>query len=219
MHKKSHVFLGVNVGVVLIVIIAIHFYLSARFVEITLPTDFNNSKVTLSSQYIPSFLFSEKNYNRLECEHTGISIQVKKTWYFLTEHIGSSKICYITVEPLKKEGAFKTGVVLEIVDDYSDKTKIPVKEYAYYYIKDLPNNQLEVPIESFSNGSVSGFSTVLLQTDGIGQYDKKKFVTTIANSKTNTLYILSYETPIGEENTHRVEINTMISNIQLDTLH
>jgi len=219
MPRKRYIFLAIYIGSILLFLVLVHIYLSHRLIHVSLPANFKNEAVVLSYKYTPSFLFLKKGYTLKDCEMTGISILVKNTWYFSSDHSGSIKTCYITVEPLQKEGTFKTGITIEIVDDYANKTQIPIQEYVYNYMKDLKNEELNVPIQRFEKDNFIGYSNSLIQTDEIGQYKKKKYVTALANIKTNTLYILSYETPIGEEKTHQEALQNSISAISLDTLH
>jgi len=141
-------------------------------------------------------------YSWQSLDEVRAKVLVPKNWHFSKMSNRDLLVYRVTKEKLGKDDVpFLTGITINVTREVPKKTKVDPSVYAVKYIKDYIEN-VEV-VEEPKIDEAGGMQRITCQVvKKLPNIDKEKLfrvrVTTLANDKTGTLYILIFGTPRDE---------------------
>ena len=154
---------------------------------------------------------------RKKCLPSSTIFLVPKGWFFKEEQNEDATACFITKESIEKEGVFKTGVTANIIKDSSKKTKVKPSEYIYGIVQEAGKQDKASEIITLQTPSpIKGYGRFVYPQPRPGKEKLNMYLLTFANDKTDTIYIISFESPakdweanfpIGEQILQQIGIN------------
>jgi len=119
-------------------------------------------------------------------------------WFFKKAVQGDTIGYFITKEDIDQQRAFKTGLSVNVIPNIPRKRGITATKFAASYIKAAVASR-EVFKEPWSTtmGPFEGYGVVVINRDS----HQGDFVThnlAIANDKTGTVYLLTFESPLDQ---------------------
>jgi len=133
------------------------------------------------------------------CEDIKAGFLCPRGWFFKEEENGGTRAVFISRESIDKEGVFKTGLSVNVIRDASRKAGMPLLEYARIYIEGMKaKTSASRAVQTAGDGVYfKGFSGFFRsESPVVGPVIIFKLI--LANEKTGTLYIVSFESPAGE---------------------
>lgn len=139
--------------------------------------------------------FLSKNLNEV-----GGYILVPDKWYFRYEENNGTQAYFISQQEIKKDtDIFETGLTMNVVYQYL----IPGQDAVKYIDTHINNVSKNRKIEKTSSKEVGDyFYKEIIRTFSEGKDKYKMAVRVIANKKTNTLYVISFESTLKSWNTN-----------------
>lgn len=134
-------------------------------------------------------------------------------WYFKQEGQGDTRAFFLTQEDIDTKGEFETGLSLNVVRLKKDKAP----ERAALFIAQLtqtPGHELQ-DTWKVEAGVLQGLGARFRQTEK-GYPPVIKAVLAIGNSRTNTLYLLVFESPESNWKAAWAKGDTMLKDFLLD---
>jgi len=147
-----------------------------------------------------------------DCFNAEVELLQPDGWFKLEENNKDGKACYLTQEKIKGTSQFSTGLSVQKIASVSATFKVGPVQFAKNFVtvlaKDSANKASE--IEQVDKGDYTNFKRTLTATDF-----KAKYVA-IANTKSDTVYILWFESPPQDwDNAFNKYGDVMLSNLQI----
>lgn len=134
-------------------------------------------------------------------------------WYFKEETNGDTRAFFITQEDIDKKGEFETGLTLNVF--HLKKDKAPERAVALIAeFTQSPGHELQDTWE-VKSGALQGLAARFRQTEK-GYPPLIKAVLAIGNSRTNTLYLVIFESPESSWKAAWAKGETMLKDFLLD---
>jgi hypothetical protein len=139
---------------------------------------------------------------------------VPQGWYFKTESRGKTFAFFITKEQIRSGGMFKTGLSVNVVRNLST----PVQEYAQAFMEELGRTYPEAVWESFTPSAdpFLAWSTTIDDPGKAAGYPLTMYYLIIANPRTNTLYLMWFESPSSVWSQEWLQGERILENFALD---
>ena len=134
-------------------------------------------------------------YSWVSCNEIKGAFLMPQGWHFKKGSQGDTLGYFITKENIDEKGEFFTGLSVNVIPNIPQKKGISPSDYADTYIK-TASDEREIFKKPWAStmGPFQGYGVVLVNRDS----QKGDYIThnlAIANDRTGTLYLLTFESP------------------------
>lgn len=117
-------------------------------------------------------------------------------WYYRAEGQKGAPTYYLTQEPMGESGEFQTGLALQVVRKAKAHTKHPAAEYAELLMLRTGFGQGQKVLEKAAAVEGNWHKWTVRYRDAPPDADPRiVFQLALANARTDTLYLLTFESP------------------------
>lgn len=117
-------------------------------------------------------------------------------WYYKAETRKGAATYYLTQEPIGETGEYQTGLSLQVVRKAKAQTKRPAPEYAELLMMRTGFGRGQQVLEKASSSEGNWRKWTVRYRDAPPDADARVvFQLALANAKTDTLYLLTFESP------------------------
>ena len=113
-------------------------------------------------------------------------------WFFKSEAAGGTLAYFFTAEKIEKGGQFETGLTINVFKNLKDKD---ARAYAEAFAAKTAEQHEAIRKWEVELGSLHGFGVITRQAGKEGVPTIVVSTLAIGNSRTNTLYLLLFESP------------------------
>jgi hypothetical protein len=137
------------------------------------------------------------NYEWKVLDEINAAFLVPQKWYFIKESKGDQIAYFFTKENIETQGSFKTGLSLNVIKDVDDKIGLSAPAYAKNFIYELiiATDTISTWVNQISSLHQYGCQSHIVVEDSISIVVHNL---AIGNKTTNTLYLLTFESPEAE---------------------
>ncbi len=128
------------------------------------------------------------------CNNMGVTVLKPEGWFTKEEKQGETLACFITKERITSNSGFTTGFSINAIPNVTQKTGLSAKEYANQLMQQYGELQREggltevKPVKHIGpNGPFTGYA----RETAVG--DNHFYYLHMANTKTDTLFIITFE--------------------------
>ena len=120
-------------------------------------------------------------------------------WYYQAETPKGGATYYLTQEPIGETGEYQTGLSLQVVRKARTQTKRPAPEYAELLMMRTGFGRGQQQLEKASSAEGPWHKWTVRYRDAPPDADARiVYQLALANAKTDTLYLLTFESPEKE---------------------
>ncbi|OGX82642.1 hypothetical protein BEN47_04520 [Hymenobacter lapidarius] len=124
------------------------------------------------------------------------AILLPEGWYYKAEAVKGAATCYLTQQEIGESGEYQTGLSLQVVRKAKAQTKRPAPEYAELLMLRTGFGQGQQQMEKASSVEGAWHKWTVCYHDAPPDADARiVFQLALANAKTDTLYLLTFESP------------------------
>lgn len=124
------------------------------------------------------------------------AILLPEGWYYKAETAKGAATYYLTQEAIGESGEYQTGLSLQVVRKAKAQTKHPAPEYAELLLMRTGFGQGQQQLEKASSVEGAWHKWTVRYRDAPPDADARiVFQLALANAKTDTLYLLTFESP------------------------
>lgn len=155
-------------------------------------------------------------YSWVACKEIRASFLLPWGWYFKKGVQGDTFGYYFTQQNIEEKGEFLSGLSVNVIPNIPQKNGMSPSVYADSFIKAaiLQKEIFKLPWQE-GIGSLQGYGVVLLNHDP-QRGDFISYNLAIANDRTGTLYLLTFESPAETWEQYRVVAGVMLKQFLLD---
>jgi len=116
-------------------------------------------------------------------------------WFYKEQEGQGTKAFFVTKESIELEGKFKTGLTSNMITNIGAKTGIAPSDYAASLFASLKNTTSYQDIKSTApTADIKQLSGYFRTKNPSSSIVTVQYLSTLANNKTGTLYIIQFET-------------------------
>ncbi len=180
---------------------------------------FINSKKSVSPATIKSNSgetpITDNNYTLQKCGNTDLHLLMPNNWFYKPETVGDTEACFITKEKLTtSDDVFKTGISVNRLTNISQKRSMTANEYAEAYIDLIETNAQKygfVKVDKVVSTN-SSFPTWARYAQA---NDFKMYFLALVDEANDTVYIITFESPIATWDQEFPVAEKVLSNIAI----
>ncbi|EMK02344.1 MULTISPECIES: hypothetical protein [unclassified Leptospira] len=137
-----------------------------------------------------------------------------KNYYFKTEVKGGTIAYFVTKEDIDKLGRFKTGLSINVVRGLKDKKAI---DLVGSYYESYKSKQNLLSSDRITLDVIDGVRIRFVDLNEAENEKVRQEIIFLANTKTNTFYIISFEYPEKDASASEKVGPTILNNLALET--
>jgi len=133
------------------------------------------------------------NWNYLP--ESSIAVLSPNDWHFLSETGSGTKAYFISLENINTEGSFKTGMTVNVVRDNSINATENARNFSSN-IESLNNVTITEEVTERTEGKLIFYE--MQYESAFSEYTATIHNLIVANKETNTLYVITFESPSAD---------------------